>query len=621
MFKPTVYKSTPRKQPDPVIIDRFRGVDFSANTTQVQLNRAIDAPNMLPDGMHFPNKRTGIKKVLPYSLGPGKINGLHTYKTTKNYIPRLVHHGTNLYVWNNYDYLIKMRSDLADARSISFSMNDKLYILDGTKYWQCDENGTTGYVFEFAYIPTLTKNKTADGSYEAFEEFNLIGRYFKDSFSPDGVSVTYQLSLTELDPLTITASFDMGVTFDKREGVDFTVDRETGLITFMEPPPAGIDTLVIKAAKTVPGLADRINKCTIAALYGGDNDTRVFLSGNPDYPNIDFRSGLYDPTYFPQYGFTAIGSNNVRIMGYKKQSNALMIIKEDSDQDTTTFLRTFQLNADGTVSFPLIQGTTGIGCVAKGSIQTIEDKPFFLSKNGVHCLNSTNVANERNTSHKSKLIDNRLLAEPNLENAVTIEYKKQYWIAINGHVYVMDENMKYTDENGEIQYEWFYLTGINASCFLEYNGDLYFGDSTQGMIWRFKRKDEVDAYIDDVDKPIIAYWTTPLSNLGSYSYYKTIKNVLVTIIPGDRTSADIYYNSSDALMQISASEGMSLLDWDDIDWDDMSWETSEMPQIIATNTKERKVPFFGVTVKNDRLGESFGLYAIQIIYDYMSPIK
>lgn len=616
MFKPTVYKSTPRKQPDPVIIDRFRGVDFSANTTQVQLNRAIDAPNMLPDGMHFPNKRTGIKRVLPETLGPGGVNGLHTFRTTENIVPRLIHHRTNLYFWRNNNTVVLLRDDMNNARSRSFSMNDKLYILDGQTYWQFNyDEGSTGSVSEYAYIPTLTR------SGQSYEDFNLIGRYFQDTFSPDGETATFQLSLTELDTLTVRASFDMGVTFNKVEGTHFTVNKELGLVTFTDPPPAGIDTLVIRAAKTVPGFADRINKCTIAALYGGDNDTRVFLSGNPDYPNIDFRSGLYDPTYFPENGYTAIGSNNSRIMGYKKQSNALMIIKEDSQQDTTTFLRTFQLNSDGTVSFPLIQGTTGTGCIAKDSVQSIEDKPFFISKNGVHCLNSTNVANERNISHKSKLIDRRLLAEPNLENAVTVEYKRQYWIAVNGNVYVMDEDMKYTDENGEIQYEWFFLTGINASCFMEIDGDLYFGDSKQGMIWRFKRKDEVNAYVDDVDTPITAYWTTPLSNLGSYSYYKTIKNVLVTIMPGDRTSADVYYNSSDALMQISASEGMSLLDWDDIDWDDMSWETSEMPQIIATNTKERKVPFFGVTVKNDRLGESFGLYAIQIIYDYMSPIK
>lgn len=622
MFKPTVYKNTAKKAPDPIIIDQFRGVDFSSNQTQVALNRAIDAPNMLPDGMYFPNKRTGIKKVLSASLGPGGINGIHLYTTINNTVQRLLHHGTKLYYWRNDDTLVELRSDMNNAKSRSFSMNNKLYILDGTNYWQYTSDssvGTTGSVAGYAYVPTLFKD--GKSGREPFENFNLIGRYFKESFSSDGTSTTYQLSLNGLDPLTVYASFDMGVNFDLREGLNLTVDRELGLVTFTDPPPAGTNTLVIRAAKTIPSLTDRIDKCTIAALFGGTNDTRVFLSGNPDYPNTDWRSGLYDPTYFPEHGFTNIGSNNVRIMGYKKQSNALMIIKEDSQQDTTTFLRTFQLNSDGTVSFPLIQGTTGTGCIAKDSIQSIEDKPFFISKTGAHCLNSTNVADERNTSHKSKLIDTRLLAEPNLENAVTVEYNRQYWIAVNGNVYVMNEDMKYTDENGEIQYEWFFLNGIKASCFLEYNNYLYFGDSTQGMLWRFKKPSEVDAYIDDVSTPITAYWTTPLSNLGTYAYYKTIKNVLVTMMPGDRTSADVYYNSSDALMQISASESMALLDWDDIDWDDMSWETSSMPQIIATNTKERKVPFFGVTVKNDKLGESFGIYAIQIVFDFMSPIK
>lgn len=620
MYKPTVYKNITRKPPEPIVIDQFRGVDFSANATQVALNRSPDALNMIPDEKFFPCKRTGIKRVFQTVLGTGKVNGLHLFKTTAGTKIRLLHHGTKLYTWDdsgNQPTLIY--SGMEDHDSNAFVMNNKLYLQDGTNYLVYD--GTTvSDVTTNAYIPTLTMGRSKDGGGNAFENFNLINPYFKDSFSPDGTSKTYPLSLSGLDATPIVASLDKGVTFDKFETTHFTVDRVTGIVTWITAPPTGTDTMVIKAAKTVIGYADRIKKCTISAQFGGTNDTRVFLSGNPDFKNMDWRSGLYDPTYFPDLGYTKIGGDSTAIMGYKKQSNALMIIKEDSQQDATSFLRTFQLNSDGTVSYPIQQGTIGVGCIAKKSIQIIEDKPFFLSRKGIHSLETTSIANERNTSHKSQLIDLKLLTEPNLSEAVSTEYQRRYWVAINGNVYVMDEDMKYTDENGQIQYEWFFLNGINASCFLE-DGYLYFGDSTQGMIWRFKTDSEVDPYTDDENTPIPAYWTTPLTNIGTYSQYKIVKNVIVTIAPNARTSADIYYNSDDIKDEFTESQGMSLFDFNSIDFNDWTFITSSMPKPIATNTKERKIVFFGVKVKNDVLGQSLGLYSIEIKYDFLGTVK
>jgi hypothetical protein len=141
------------------------------------------------------------------------------------------------------------------------------------------------------------------------------------------------------------------------------------------------------------------------------------------------------------------------------------------------------------------------------------------------------------------------------------------------------------------------------------------------MIWRFKKATEGDPYTDDTDTTITAYWTTPLNNLGTYSYYKIVKNVIVTVEPNSRTSADILYNSDDSTDQLAASDSMALLDFDDIDFDDWSFATSAMPQVIATNTKERKIVFFGCKVFNDKLAESLGIYSIEIRYELSSPVK
>lgn len=59
----------------------------------------------------------------------------------------------------------------------------------------------------------------------------------------------------------------------------------------------------------------------------GKNDTRVFLSGNPDEPDCDWQSGLYDPTYFPDTGYTRMGTDASAIVGYLKQYESQVVVK------------------------------------------------------------------------------------------------------------------------------------------------------------------------------------------------------------------------------------------------------------------------------------------------------
>ena len=58
----------------PVVIQQFRGVDFSSDSTQVDVSRSPDALNMIADQAFFPIKRTGYKRV---AQGSGRVWGLH----------------------------------------------------------------------------------------------------------------------------------------------------------------------------------------------------------------------------------------------------------------------------------------------------------------------------------------------------------------------------------------------------------------------------------------------------------------------------------------------------------------------------------------------------------------
>ena len=65
------------------------------------------------------------------------------------------------------------------------------------------------------------------------------------------------------------------------------------------------------------------------------------MTGNPDFPNEDWMSDVDDPTYFPENGFTKVGSEYTKIKGYLHYGDILAIVKEQDNMqpemaETTT---------------------------------------------------------------------------------------------------------------------------------------------------------------------------------------------------------------------------------------------------------------------------------------------
>jgi hypothetical protein len=192
--------------------------------------------------------------------------------------------------------------------------------------------------------------------------------------------------------------------------------------------------VIITAGKTVSGAPEKIKNCTFSVAFGGSNDTRMFLSGNPNMPEYAFRSGLYDPTYFPENGFYKYPE---RVKGFSKQYDYLVVHREGGIHQIT-----YSMSDTGTVSFPSKPINDEVGTIATQSIQIIENNPVFLSKDGVYMLTASNVRDERNVTHISLTVDRKLLLESGLNQAVSIDYDKKYWLAVNGKVYVLDYAQK-----------------------------------------------------------------------------------------------------------------------------------------------------------------------------------
>jgi hypothetical protein len=583
--------------PEPPLlrIEPFKGINTSVSPTQIADNQSPDMLNIIIGEDGELNKRTGYERLFPTSLGVGKITGMYNYRKVNGSEYFLFTHNESLYVMDGDTPTLLFAGLNTGNETSFFTIGDICYIMDGMNIKAFDGIDLT---YPDQYIPTLSISKEPAGGGTAYEDFNLLGSGFKDSFSADGVAKDFFLSLKELDDTPVVAVVN-GVVIV--EGAGLTVDRITGKVTFTTAPTKGTNNVIITAHKTYMEHLFFIRKCQFHTIYGGANDTRVFIGGNPDYPNYVWRSGLHDPTYFPENGFYTFPQE---VKGFAKQYDSLIVELESSK-----YLISFMLN-NGEPSFPSKPINDQIGTLATKSIQIIENNPVSLSKHGVYMLTSTNVRDERNVNHLSKNVDQKLLKESNLENAISIDYDKKYWLGINSKVYLFDYAVG----------EWFIFDSIPASCFLEKDGFLYFGSSSEGLIYRFKKTTELYPFNDD-EQPITAYWLSKTFSFGADERRKVVEKVFFNLRPAIRTSAELYYISDKRTRKFVKLTRKDLYHYSYFDYSKMCYGTNEFPQEANNKIKAKKIVYFQLELRNDELNEGFGVLSMGIKFNYQGYVK
>lgn len=595
-------------------LQRFRGVDFRSADTQVHESRSPDACNMMAgDNVYFPVKRPGYKLIVPSPVS-GNANGIFAFeKDDIAYL--LLHMGTKLYRYRcengelSEQELVSER--LNDTPSDGFVMDECFWLLDGQTFWRY-----TGKDFEpaseSAYLPMTSVAREPKGGGRVLEPVNLLSGWRCNSFAADGSSQEFQLDTQKLDADEVTALVEGEL---MHEGKGFTVDREKGIVKFDVAPKkfSGVDNVTIEFCKVVKGYADKINKCRIAQAYGGKNDTRVFLTGNPNEPNCDWYSGLYDPTYFPDTGYTYIGADSSAIMGYAKQYDSLIVIKDGTHNDAAMYLRTCAFDDAGEILFPLQQGSAGDGCISEASVAVYQDTPLYVSENGVRAVVGTQVYEQRNIRSRSAYIDSRLTTQ-NLKNCCGCVHQGRYYVVVDGVCYVADlrqANADASSEDGGMQFEWYYWDNIPAKRLLSYDGYLWM--LGEKGCYRFYRFEEKGIYNDD-GAPIVAWWTTPLLEISGSVNESYIRKISLLLQPMQHSGCKLFVESDgvgiDEQRAYVDTRYLDLIDWDDVDFNRFSFASLYQPKWEHFSLRRRKASMFSLRIKSDCIGEGLGIYRI-----------
>lgn len=567
------------------------GVDFKNDESLVNLNRSPDALNVYKDYSAEGNciqTRPGYSKLAQFV---GNINGLYIYNNTT----ALVHAGNKLYLWNNFPSVPEEPKILSETmnniKSSFFIFNDKVYINDGLNYLVYD--GSLKKVSDDAFIPTTTISRSPSGGGTIYQDVNLLQPKRINMFTADGTSKDYYLDTTEITSVDEVYVNDTLTTA-------YTVSLVLGKITFNSAPAkpdlGGVDNVKIVFSKEVAGYTDRISKCTISQVF----DNRVFFTGNDSFKNTIFHSQLKNPAYISDLSYYQDGTSEAGIKSMTVGNNILWVFKEPNQENATVFYHIPTTSNEYGRIYPSKQGNVSTGCYS--TCINFNDDIVFLSKYGLEGITG-DIEQEQLLSHRSSLIDNKLINASNFNNAQMIEWQGYLLILVDKYIFLADSRQKFQGING-IEYEW-YLWNVENSqprILKEYKGNLYIG-AEDGSIF-------ILSGTNDNGQSINSYWTTPMDAFGYSNMLKTTNKrgglARIKTIPNGKIKIAERTNKRDE--KYITSKASTGFDYNNIDYSNFAYTTKNESYIVY-KIKEKK--FLNISLKfySDEIDKPFGIYS------------
>lgn len=458
------------------IYSNFRGVDFRGE--EINIMRSPDSLNMWKNYTDTESIRTrpALEKVTSFD---SPVYGIWFYKGDM-----MVHSGNKLYRGEEI-----LCSGLSESVGNAFVYESVFYFKVGSRYLRYDGTACDEVV---GYVPTTTIARKPIGGGQKHEDVNMLSEYRINSFLSDGGSFDYYLDVRNIDDdyVPVVTVNDVVVATE-----EYTVDYAEGKITFLNYAPDapltdGQDNVIIKFKKAVPGYRANIMGCTLLQLF----DNRVFVSGNPDYPNVVWHCSLDDPTYWSDLDYYREGLDSAQIRGLVAGNNALWVFREPSDANTTVFYHTPTIDEEYGKIYPSTHSSVSTGCVGKAI--NFNDDIVFFSERGMEGI-SGDVTTEQVVAHRSSLVDRKLICEDGYKDMILDEWNGYLFVFIGNKVYLADSRTAFSNE-GHMEYEWFYWEiphKVNCTCV--YNNTLYVG--TEDAVYRFT----------DYESDVESYWTTP----------------------------------------------------------------------------------------------------------------
>ena len=578
-------------------LSNFNGVDYTTTPTLVDDTRGIDMSNYLPISNSLA-KRNGWEVLNKFKWEGETLHIYNIWKfknyydanneTNTNYIifaglgtddiKKVALYSVNTLIENHEGYSIQKIYPTEDKMSSEFYsygviFENRLFILAMNKYLMLyyDKDEQNVYTLKIeevknqAFIPQVIVglgHKDSQDVASKVNDFNLlkdecyiellnypqtdeeqilkydIGQFFTDKMT--------DLTLLKIDNDDYFDDIDFTKEDETYVG-KINFDKETKILTITKN--AREDDLEQLENATYINLhfsyvsnnAQIVENMRFGIPYGSSGfRDRLFLSGNPEFPNLDIHcndTGLEednwkDYTYFGDMSYRNFGTDAQKITGYGILNNGYMaIFKETSSSlEPNLYIRRSEITSDNEGNyiekFPVTLSGVSVGSDVIGQVINYGNDLLINAPKGIYKINvSDSTATQTYEAlEMSYYIRDNLSKD--LSDSCSIIFEGKLYVSRKDYkglsrVYVADQDRYSYIDNVRV-YEWWVLDDVFATKFYIFDNELYFTDKEKGLC-KFN-----NTFLD--------------------SYRIEISDVNIN---GNRISSDVSYNKEDGIFVVS----------------------------------------------------------------------
>ncbi len=515
---------------------------------------------------------------------------------------RLFHIGSRLVAVSESDSRL-VSDSLPDTASFMLEMNSTLYIFTSNAEVRTLDKSLNLSLVPLPEADFLVDAKNDLSEYTALELpdnhllFRLSVTYLANTYS----GLTKFTLPTEPDTSCAISFFDTDK--DSDISVDYTVEGKT--VTVSRKLYSSVKlTYTPKKGESVRQF-DKIFGCTCAVAYGGNSSggTRVFFSGNPEYPGYYFYSDLLEPLSIPLLSYDILGNGSKIVTAMAKQRDDLVMLCTDS-----IYRISYKFDKSLGADFSVSEISSRVGCEIPKSVRLVDNRLVFASSKGIHIIISSDYTDELSVRSISANIDgdNGFVITPDTPSC-SIDHNRTYRLCIGSKAYVWDYGntpyiASYDPASAEKSLAWYILDGLETHTLFEEGGKLY------GIVAKDGEKHFVlstSAVSTDLGTPIKAELRTRDIDLSAPETPKTLTELHLTLLASGTAPIAVTV-LADGKPILSEEILPDIISWDDDD-------TNEKLARAVLRVPHFKAYRYSVSISVE--GSPLGVYGITMRFE------
>ena len=437
-------------------ISGFGGIDLSTPAIEGKCTDMVNL-RILPDRSIV--KRNGFREMFALSED---VRGVLSGNFDGGFKLFIVA-GSTLYKFTTDTGMLKAIGNIGTQSGpvTLFCYNGKVYVIDGAEIFEIRDDAlhvTAGYA------PLVGKDWGSNYHGAIHEALNILTPKGRISYIVDNPPTAFLSTYYDVD--TVDAVYVNG---DLRDKETYGLDPRLRALN-VSGLEAGDRVLVYYTFARSTKERERLSKNPYAMVFGGINNSRVFMWGGDDknrmfasapaaYQSVEEAEAVFancGGLYFPEQNDFCVGDGKHEIKAVSRHYDRLLIFTSGE-----TWMADSEVSSSQ--SFPLTRINTDVGCAALGAVAKCGNDPISVGPRDIY----------RWTSNTDTLEDCNAYV---ISDKIKALLPKSFFEDVKVFTDRYNQEILFAYRDGDVgrvlvysipREEWYFYDGVTADCFFE----------------------------------------------------------------------------------------------------------------------------------------------------------